>query len=153
MTQKPYKELFPRANPDALDLLDKMLAFDPTYRIGVDEALEHRYLSIWHDPNDEPECPTKFDFGFEVVEEIADMRKMILQEVRAFRHQVRQKRPGMAGHQTHPNEKVPIPEGAARQNIDRDPNLQGFDPKDRNMQQDLEGELTYMGEQPMQMQR
>ena len=64
MSKIPFQQLFPRANPDALDLLDRMLAFDPSQRIGVEEALEHRYLSIWHDASDEPNCPTPFDFTF-----------------------------------------------------------------------------------------
>jgi len=89
MPKIPFQKLFPSANPDALDLLDRMLAFDPTQRIGVEEALEHKYLQIWHDASDEPVCPTKFDFAFEVVEEIPDMRQMILDEVRRFRQEVR----------------------------------------------------------------
>lgn len=89
MPKVPFSRLFPHANPDALDLLDKMLAFDPSSRITVEDALEHKYLSIWHDPTDEPDCPTPFDFAFEVVEEVPDMRKMILEEVVRFRHTVR----------------------------------------------------------------
>lgn len=90
MSKIPFAQLFPRANPDALDLLDRMLAFDPSQRISVEDALEHRYLAIWHDTSDEPACPTTFDFGFEVVEEVADMRRMILDEVARFRRAVRQ---------------------------------------------------------------
>src|SRR3954468_19375820 len=43
MAKKPFPQLFPNANPDALDLLDHMLAFDPSSRISVDTALEHPY--------------------------------------------------------------------------------------------------------------
>ncbi len=89
MPRIPFQGLFPNANPDALDLLDRMLAFDPSSRISVEEALEHRYLHIWHDASDEPAAPTTFDFGFEVVEDVGDMRKMILDEVVRFRQQVR----------------------------------------------------------------
>lgn len=84
-----FHRLFPNANPDALDLLDKLLAFDPSSRITVEEALEHRYLHIWHDASDEPACPTTFDFTFEVVDDVQDMRKMILDEVMRFRRVVR----------------------------------------------------------------
>src|SRR4051812_10448816 len=85
MPKIPFQSLFRNANPDALDLLDRMLAFDPSSRISVEEALEHRYLQIWHDASDEPSCPTTFDFQFEVVEEIPEMKKMILDEVSRFR--------------------------------------------------------------------
>jgi mitogen-activated protein kinase 7 len=90
MAKIPFKKLFSGANPDALDLLDRMLAFDPSPRITVEEALEHKYLQVWHDASDEPLCPTKFDFAFEVVEEIPQMREMILDEVHRFRNSVRQ---------------------------------------------------------------
>lgn len=89
MPKVPFQRLFPNANPDALDLLDQMLAFDPSSRVSVEQALEHRYLSIWHDASDEPDCPTTFDFSFEVVEEIPEMKKMILEEVVKFRYEVR----------------------------------------------------------------
>ena len=59
----------------ALDLLERLLAFDPAQRITVEEALEHPYLAIWHDPNDEPDAPAQFDFGFETVNDIATMKR------------------------------------------------------------------------------
>lgn len=108
MPKVPFSRLFPNANPDALDLLDRMLAFDPSSRITVEEALQHRYLSIWHDASDEPMCPTQFDFAFESVNEVADMRKMILEEVVRFRHTVR-RQPIPANFNI--GQKMGIPEG------------------------------------------
>ena len=49
----------------ALDLLDKMLMFNPAKRITVEEALEHPYMESLHSPEDEPVCDKPFDFGFE----------------------------------------------------------------------------------------
>lgn len=89
MPKKTFPSLFPNANPDALDLLDKMLTFDPSSRISVEQALEHPYLHIWHDASDEPDCPTTFNFDFEVVEDVGEMRRMILDEVVRFRQIVR----------------------------------------------------------------
>ena len=51
-------QIFPHANPLALDLLAKMLNFDPAKRVTCELALEHPYLAVWHDPTDEPVCPT-----------------------------------------------------------------------------------------------
>lgn len=85
----PFKQLYPAANPMALDLLEKMLSFDPSRRITCDEALQHPYLSVWHDPADEPTCERKFDFGFEEVEDVEGMKKLILEEVASFREEVR----------------------------------------------------------------
>lgn len=60
--RKNFQDLYPDANPKAIDLLEKMLTFDPTERITVDEALRHSYLESMHDPDDEPEC-TPFNFN------------------------------------------------------------------------------------------
>lgn len=53
----PFSQLFPNANPLALDLLERMLAFNPAKRITVEEALKHPYLEPYHDPEDEPIAP------------------------------------------------------------------------------------------------
>ncbi|KAK6457445.1 kinase-like domain-containing protein [Scheffersomyces xylosifermentans] len=90
MKKVSYVELFPNANPLALDLLEKMLTLDPFERISVEEALNHPYLAIWHDPQDEPECQVKFDFkSFETVDDMAEMKSLIIEEVKNFREFVR----------------------------------------------------------------
>ena len=119
MPKVPFARLFPQANPDALDLLDRMLAFDPSSRISVEEALEHRYLHIWHDASDEPSCPTTFDFHFEVVEDVQEMRKMILDEVVRFRGHVRQQgQVQSAGGAGQGQQNVPIPENTSQWSFD-----------------------------------
>jgi mitogen-activated protein kinase 1/3 len=40
----PWNRLFPQADAKALDLLGKMLTFNPNKRISVEEALAHPYL-------------------------------------------------------------------------------------------------------------
>jgi mitogen-activated protein kinase 7 len=117
MPKVPFQRLFPNANPDALDLLDRMLAFDPSSRISVEEALEHRYLHIWHDASDEPNCPTTFDFGFEVVEEVPDMRRMILEEVVRFRALVRGQGQQLAAAQQQHLQQQQAQQAAATANV------------------------------------
>ena len=46
--------MFPKTNDLALDLLEKLLAFNPAKRITVEDALRHPYLEPYHDPEDEP---------------------------------------------------------------------------------------------------
>ena len=53
------------APAQALDLLSKMLVFDPAARVTVDAALEHPYLSELHGQMPEPLCDDTFDFEFE----------------------------------------------------------------------------------------
>jgi serine/threonine protein kinase len=48
-----------------LDLLDRMLTFNPGKRITVEEALKHPYLASLHCEEDEPVCPSTFNFDFE----------------------------------------------------------------------------------------
>ncbi|KAG6409300.1 hypothetical protein SASPL_127337 [Salvia splendens] len=68
LPQYPKQNLaarFPSMSPLALDLLAKMLVFDPDQRITVDDAICHPYLSTLHDINDEPISSTPFSFDFE----------------------------------------------------------------------------------------
>jgi len=85
----PFSNLYPHANPQAIDLLTRMLCFDPAKRVTCDEALSHPYLAVWHDPSDEPVCQSPFDFGFEEEDSIDGMKRLIVDEVNAFRKLVR----------------------------------------------------------------
>ncbi|EIE86117.1 MAP kinase [Rhizopus delemar RA 99-880] len=85
MPRIPFENLYPRANPMAIDLLNKLLEFDPSKRITVEEALAHPYLSAYHDEDDEPTHSQTFDFSFEVVDAIEDMSRMIAQEVMSYK--------------------------------------------------------------------
>jgi len=53
-----FSLLYPRANPLAIDLLTQMLQFDPIRRISCEQAVTHPYFTVWHDPADEPSCPS-----------------------------------------------------------------------------------------------
>jgi mitogen-activated protein kinase 1/3 len=61
----PFKQIYKDANPLALDLMEKMLIFNPAKRISVDEALAHPYLKSLHNPKTESDCKKQFDFEFE----------------------------------------------------------------------------------------
>ncbi len=67
--------------PQALDLMEKMLKFNPRKRITVDEALAHPYFTALHNPETEPACPEPFDFSFEQVR-VLSRRFAVLQEHR-----------------------------------------------------------------------
>jgi len=49
----------------AINLLEKMLVFDPHGRVTASEALAFPYLALYHDPTDEPEAASRFDWTFD----------------------------------------------------------------------------------------
>ena len=63
---KKIKQRAPNANPLALDLMVKLLAWDPKERFTVEQALKHEYLTELHEAEDEPACkpldPALFEF-------------------------------------------------------------------------------------------
>lgn len=87
----PLESLFPTADPLAIDLLEKMLAFDPADRITVIDALAHPYLESYHEIGDEPEAPVISERWREVeaIESDFEYRKAIWKEVYDFRLSVR----------------------------------------------------------------
>lgn len=62
----------------AVDMLEKMLVFDPRKRIRAGEALAHPYLAPYHDPTDEPEAEEKFDWSFNDADLPVDTWKIMM---------------------------------------------------------------------------
>jgi serine/threonine protein kinase len=48
--QRSIREWLPNADELALDLISKMLQFNPKKRITIDEVLRHPYLRDFHNP-------------------------------------------------------------------------------------------------------
>ncbi|KAJ8620906.1 hypothetical protein MRB53_029435 [Persea americana] len=83
--RKSLSQAFPHVHPVASDLVERMLTFDPTKRITVEEALAHPYLARLHDIADEPICSEPFSFEFELrpLDE-AQMKELIYREALSF---------------------------------------------------------------------
>lgn len=72
----------------ALDLLERMLVFDPRKRITAAEGLAHEYLAPYHDPTDEPVANEPFDWSFNDADLPVDTWKvMMYSEILDF-HQI-----------------------------------------------------------------
>ena len=85
-----FRTVYPDAAVEAVDLIDKMLAFDPSKRITVAQALAHPYLASLHDESDEPsaECPFFFDFENETLSENR-VRDLVYEELVGFHDEIR----------------------------------------------------------------
>ena len=44
LARMPFQQIFTKAHPLAIDLLEKLLRFDPSQRLSCDEALKHPYF-------------------------------------------------------------------------------------------------------------
>ncbi|QYS93786.1 Mitogen-activated protein kinase sty1 [Trichoderma simmonsii] len=62
----------------AIDLLERMLVFDPKKRVTATQALAHEYLQPYHDPTDEPVADEKFDWSFNDADLPVDTWKIMM---------------------------------------------------------------------------
>ena len=86
---RPKKDLqakFPGSPTDAVDLLGKMLIFDPAKRIKVNEALEHHFFEDIRDPKKEVEAEFNLEFEFENEENLTidKLRNYFIQVIRSY---------------------------------------------------------------------
>ena len=61
----PFQQVFRGCDPQEVDLLSKILTWNPEKRISIEEALKHPFLSKFHDPFEEPVTLPLADFDFE----------------------------------------------------------------------------------------
>ncbi|KAH7441269.1 hypothetical protein KP509_03G031600 [Ceratopteris richardii] len=89
--REPLAAKFLHVPPLAIDLIERMLKYNPAERITAEEALAHPYLASLHDEADEPVCPRPFDFN---VDEQSlsedDIREEIYQEALMYNRRYHQ---------------------------------------------------------------
>jgi mitogen-activated protein kinase 15 len=64
------EDMYAAADPEAMDLLKKLLSFNPAKRLTVEQALDHPYVGQFHNPAEEIKCEKK------IVIPINDNKKM-----------------------------------------------------------------------------
>ena len=91
--QKSLNKLFPTAKPEAIDLMSKLLQFNPEKRIDADAALKHPYVALFHNPADEPICThqIKLHFSDDKKYSISEYREKLYSEIRKKRERRRRK--------------------------------------------------------------
>ena len=75
-----FKEKYPHASAEALDLLSKMLTFHPDKRITVSQAMKHPYLAQLFDEDDEKIKVPPFTFDETKHKNITDVKRAIYEE-------------------------------------------------------------------------
>ncbi|XP_074274119.1 mitogen-activated protein kinase 3-like [Silene latifolia] len=76
-----FKLLFRNADPLGLDLLDKMLRFDPTKRITVAEALQHPYMWSMYNPCTSQSAPYPCAVDVDASVGVDMIKRMIMDEM------------------------------------------------------------------------
>jgi len=99
----PWDRLYPNAHPQALDLLERMLTFNPHRRIKVEEALAHPYLDQYYDPQDEPVAQEPFKFEMELDDLPKErLKQLIFEETGNFRPRIQSQNEEDASSQQEP---------------------------------------------------
>lgn len=88
-TRVPLQTLLPNASEEAIDLLEKLLEFDPAKRLTATQALAHPYLQaleLKHRDTVDPNVSVRVDFSFDHKNATKmDLRALIIKEVDGFR--------------------------------------------------------------------
>lgn len=80
------QDKYPNSSSEALDLLSKMLTFNPYFRITIEECLNHAFFASVRDLDKENCADKVLSFGFESEGDLSEarLRELILEEVDYF---------------------------------------------------------------------
>ncbi|DAZ96286.1 TPA: hypothetical protein N0F65_008319 [Lagenidium giganteum] len=99
--------LFSNANPEALDLLWKMLVFDVEKRLTVQEALRHPYLAAYYDEELENRPVEQFEsFDLDGLDE-NDLKELMFKEICHFHPEEMEKRAKVQADNPNAVDKLP----------------------------------------------
>ena len=76
-----WRERYPNASTQVLDLLEKLLKFNPDDRSSTEECLKHSFVEKYSDPDDEPRMKTPFTYQMETTDSLTtDQLKVLIFE-------------------------------------------------------------------------
>merc|ERR1712000_418198 len=87
------QEIYPHASEEALDLLRQCLQFNPLKRITTEQALNHPYVSAFHNEEEEIVCDhvIKISIDDDHKYSISEYRNVLYQEIVAKKKESRRK--------------------------------------------------------------
>jgi serine/threonine protein kinase len=96
--QKSLQQMYPTAPPDALDLLTKLLQFNPEKRYTIEQAISHPYLAQFHNASEEPilSAPIQISLDDNKRLKIGDYRRYLYKKIVERKKQLRKKREAAA---------------------------------------------------------
>jgi len=82
-----FKTRYPAAGDEALDLLNKMLVFNPFFRISINDCLEHPFLQAVRDKSIETLAPGIVKMDFEAEKDLDEkrLRELFLEEINFYK--------------------------------------------------------------------
>jgi len=84
-TKQSWATLYPNANAVGLDLLSKMLTFNPYKRITIEECIAHPYFEDLHNEDAEPVSAEIFDWAWDSFELTKEkLQSMVYDEAVSF---------------------------------------------------------------------
>ena len=92
--KKTLKGTYPSASKEAIDLMKKLLAFNPKDRLSAEEALKHPYLEDFSDPENEPSYngTIKISVDDNTKLSLGEYRQQLYAEIAAKKERKKQRR-------------------------------------------------------------
>ncbi|KAL6063003.1 Mitogen-activated protein kinase [Balamuthia mandrillaris] len=86
-------DIYPHAPEDALDLMAKLLDFNPTKRLSAEQACQHPYVVQFRDPDDEPVCEEAIKIPIDDNHKfsISDYRNHLYQDIKKKKKEQKRK--------------------------------------------------------------
>ena len=80
--KRSLEDVIPNAPPDGIDLLKKLLQFNPDKRLTAEQALKHPFVARFHNPEEEP-C-----MDYDVIPALNDDVQLSVEEYRVKLYEV-----------------------------------------------------------------